>query len=129
MPPPSLSVAAICAQLGARLPVLFCPARRGESHTWGHRSETPTHKRMHALSFSVLISLTHKPTLKHLLLTGPLSPPALPLGLGGVSRDERHAAVATTVPSVLSCSLLFALFSSVSTTYRRKEVLGGALLP
>lgn len=26
MPPPSLSVAAICAQLGARLPVPFCPA-------------------------------------------------------------------------------------------------------
>lgn len=46
MPPPSLSVAAICAQLGARLPVPFCPACGGGSHTGMQVAPTQTERRL-----------------------------------------------------------------------------------
>lgn len=64
MPPPSLSVAAICAQLGARLPVSFCPARGGQSHTWGHRSQTSivTHAHSLLLCYSFVDTQTHTKT-------------------------------------------------------------------
>ena len=68
-------------------------------------TESPT-QTLVVLNFSLRISLTDKPTLKHLLL---------PSELGGVSRDERRAAVASAFPSVLSCSVLFPLLFSDST--------------
>lgn len=79
MPPPSLSVAAICAQLGARLPVSFCPARGGQSHTRGHRSHTSTvtHAQSLLLCYSFFDTQTHTQTPS---ADSPLSPLCCPWG-------------------------------------------------
>lgn len=106
MPPPSLSVAAICAQLGARLPVPFCPACVGGAY---RNAKRLPHKQN---TDSVQSSPTHKPTLKHLLLTGLLSL-VLPWGKVGVGQGERHTAVAPR--SLLCRPAPIALFFSVST--------------
>lgn len=122
---PCLSVGAICAQLGARLPVLFCPAREGENHTWGHRSETPTQTYTYCLILRS--SFLDTQTRTHTFCWQIPLPFLLPLGLGGVSWDERHTAVATTVPSVLSCSVCFVLFCQ--HYIQRKRVVAGVVLP
>lgn len=112
MSPPSLSVAAICAQLDARLPVPFCPARGGREPYMGAQIRD-YHTNTYTLSLSLFFFLWH--TNPHTFCSQLPSSTVLPLGLGGVSTQQYPP------QSLLSCPVMFCLLCSLLSALRIDE--------